>query len=97
MYMGNFCNKLYYSIPQKQKCFYCNKQVYISETETSKKISTQGCRVCRIKMKYYFKPIRGKQHLTNSFIENPECDKIYNRRLININNEKTTQVKGRYY
>ena len=53
--MGNFCNKLYYSIPHRQKCPYCPKSPFISETETAFKISTQGCRVCRIKMKYYFK------------------------------------------
>ena len=36
--MGNFCNKLYYSIPQRQKCPYCPKSPYISEKETAFKI-----------------------------------------------------------
>ena len=93
--MGNFCNKLYYSIPQKQKCPYCNKKVYINETETSIKILTQGCRVCRIKMKYYFKPITKKHHLINTFIKKPDYNKIYNREQ--FNNVKKPKVEGRYY
>ena len=51
--MGNLCNKLYYSLPMKEQCPYCKKYHYISEEETAFKISTSGCRVCRIKMKYF--------------------------------------------
>ncbi len=94
--MGNLCNKLYYSLPMKEQCPYCKKKVYISETETAFKISTQGCRVCRIKMKYYFKPIKKENsQLTNTFIKKPSYDKIYDTDP--FNNVKTTKVKGRYY
>ena len=90
------CNKLYYSIPRRQQCPYCKKKPYISETETAFKISTQGCRVCRIKMKYYFKPINEKKQLTNTFIKKPSYDKIYETDP--YNNVKTTKVQGsRYY
>jgi len=91
MYMGNMCNKLYYSIPQRQKCPYCTKSPFISETETAFKISTQGCRVCRIKMKYYFKPIDQK----NALIKKPSYDRTYDTDP--FNNVKNTKVRGRYY
>ena len=93
--MGNLCNKLYYSIPQRQKCPYCPKSPYISETETAFKISTQGCRVCRIKMKYYFKPIDDKSNSTNTYIRKPSYDRTYDTDP--FNNVKNTKVRGRYY
>ena len=51
--MGNCWKKLYYSIPIQETCPYCKKKQIISEQETAFKISTSGCRVCRIKMKYF--------------------------------------------
>tara|TARA_B100001093_G_C26841339_1_gene1020719 strand:+ start:54 stop:341 length:288 start_codon:yes stop_codon:yes gene_type:complete len=95
--MGNMCNKLYYSIPQRQKCPYCTKSPFISETETAFKISTQGCRVCRIKMKYYFKPINDKKHPTNTFIKKPSYDKVYDTDPFNNVTITQVKVKGRYY
>ena len=86
--MGNLCNKLYYSIPQRQKCPYCPKSPFISEQETAFKISTSGCRVCRIKMKYF--------HDSNhNFERKPSYDRIYDTDP--FNNINNTKVKGRYY
>jgi len=91
--MGNLCNKLYYTIPQRQKCPYCPKSPYISETETAFKISTQGCRVCRMKMKYFFKPIHYKSNSTDT--RKLSYDRTYNTDP--FNNAKHTKVRGRYY
>ena len=51
--MGNCWKKMYYSLPRQEICPYCKKKQFISEQETAFKISTSGCRVCRIKMKYF--------------------------------------------
>lgn len=57
--MGNTCfkniNNLYYKLPVTEKCPYCKKNRYISKRETAFVITTRGCRICRLKMKYYNK------------------------------------------
>ena len=46
--------KLYEKIQPTEKCPYCKKNIIIGVKETVFLISTQGCRMCRIKNKYYF-------------------------------------------
>jgi len=57
--MGNTCikniNNLYNKLPDTEKCPHCKKNRYISNRETSFVISIRGCRICRLKMKYYNK------------------------------------------
>ena len=57
--MGNTCikniNNLYYKLPAKEKCPHCKKNRYVSEKETAFVISTRGCRICRLKIKYFRK------------------------------------------
>ena len=56
--MGNTClkkvNNLYYKLPITEKCPQCKKKRYVSQQETAFLISTRGCRICRLKNKYYF-------------------------------------------
>jgi hypothetical protein len=86
--MGNCWKKFYYSLPKQETCPYCKKKKFISEQETAFKISTSGCRVCRIKMKYF--------HDSNhKFIRKPSYDRIYD--CDTFNNIRNTRVKGRYY
>ena len=47
--------KLYEKTLPTEKCPYCKKKKIIGGKETAFLISTQGCRICRIKNKYYFK------------------------------------------
>jgi len=51
--MGNYCIKLCEKLQTREKCPYCKKFIFVGKIETSFKIITQGCRVCRIKMKYF--------------------------------------------
>lgn len=57
--MGNTCfkniNNLYYKLPVTEKCPYCKKNRYISKRETAFVITTRGCRICRLRMKYFVK------------------------------------------
>lgn len=52
--MGNTCIKNFYKkMPISEKCCICKKQRFIGGYETAFCISTQGCRVCRLKKKYF--------------------------------------------
>lgn len=48
--MGNTCIKNFYKkMPISEKCSICKKQRFIGGAETAFRISTQGCKVCRLK------------------------------------------------
>ena len=86
--MGNCWKKMYYSLPRQEICPYCKKKQFISEQETAFKISTSGCRVCRIKMKYF----HDRNH---RFERKPSYDRIYDTDT--FNNINNTKARGRYY
>ena len=48
--MGNTCIKNFYKkMPISEKCCICKKQRFIGGAETAFRISTQGCKICRLK------------------------------------------------
>tara|TARA_B100001057_G_C22094590_1_gene660904 strand:- start:203 stop:424 length:222 start_codon:yes stop_codon:yes gene_type:complete len=52
--MGNTCIKNFYKkMPISEKCCICKKQRFIGGDETAFRISMYGCRVCRLKKKYF--------------------------------------------
>lgn len=52
--MGNTCIKNFYKkMPISEKCCICKKQRFIGGDETAFRISSYGCRVCRLKKKYF--------------------------------------------
>lgn len=52
--MGNTCIKNFYKkMPISEKCCICKKQRFIGGAETAFSISMHGCRVCRLKKKYF--------------------------------------------
>ena len=52
--MGNTCIKNFYKkMPISEKCSICKKQRFIGGDETVFRISTYGCKVCRLKKKYF--------------------------------------------
>ena len=52
--MGNTCIKNFYKkMPISEKCCICKKQRFIGGDETQFRISVHGCRVCRLKKKYF--------------------------------------------
>jgi hypothetical protein len=52
--MGNTCVKGFYKkMPISEKCSICNKQRFIGGDETAFRISIHGCKVCRLKRKYF--------------------------------------------
>lgn len=52
--MGNTCIKNFYKkLPISEKCCICKKQRFIGGDETAFRISTHGCKVCRLKQKYF--------------------------------------------
>ena len=52
--MGNTCIKNFYKkVPISEKCCICKKQRFIGGDETAFRISMHGCRVCRLKKKYF--------------------------------------------
>ena len=63
--MGNTCikniNNLYYKLPVTEKCPHCKKNRYVSKSETAFLISTRGCRICRLKIKYFVKSNQYKE------------------------------------
>ena len=93
--MGNCWKKLYEKLQEKQKCPYCKKEKYIDESETAFLISTQGCRVCRIKLKYFY----DENKITQSNRPNKPWNKKLSYSTDPFNNyaKNTIKVKGRYY
>lgn len=54
--MGNICLKnIYNRMPVSEKCCICKKQRFVGGDETSFRISVHGCKVCRLKKKYFNK------------------------------------------
>ena len=52
--MGNYCIKsMYKKMPVSEKCPYCKKQRFIGGDETAFRISIHGCKICRLKKKYF--------------------------------------------
>ena len=52
--MGNTCIKNFYKkMPISEKCCICKKQRFIGGDETAFRISMHGCKVCRLKKKYF--------------------------------------------
>jgi len=52
--MGNTCIKQFYKkMPISEKCCICKKQRFIGGDETAFRISIHGCRVCRLRKKYF--------------------------------------------
>ena len=52
--MGNTCIKNFYKkMPISEKCCICKKQRFIGGDETAFRISIHGCRVCRLRKKYF--------------------------------------------
>jgi len=52
--MGNTCIKKFYKkMPQSEKCCICKKQRFIGGDETAFRITIHGCRVCRLRKKYF--------------------------------------------
>ena len=96
--MGNCWKKMYYSLPRQEICPYCKKKQFISEQETAFKISTSGCRICRIKNKYYFKPVSvsiTKVPVNQKLVKKPSYNRIYDPDP--FNNVSNTKVSGRYH
>ena len=92
--MGNCWKKFYEKLQEKQKCPYCKKEKYTDESETAFLISTQGCRICRITMKYY--------HDDKNVLQRHRPNKPWNKKMsyeadpFENYTKNTIKVKGRY-
>ena len=88
--------KLYEKTLPTEKCPYCKKNKIIGVKETVFLISTQGCRICRIKNKYYFKPVTiTKVPVNQILVKKPSYNRIYDPDP--FNNVSKKKVKGRYH
>ena len=90
--------KLYEKTLPTEKCPYCKKKKIIGGKETAFLISTQGCRICRIKNKYYFKPVSvtiTKVPVNQKLVKKPSYNRIYDPDP--FNNVSNTKVSGRYH
>lgn len=86
--------KLYENIQPTEKCSYCKKNKIIGSKETAFVITTQGCRTCRIKNKYLFKPVSIKRVPINNLARKPLYNRVFDTDSFNCNNKN---VIGRYY
>jgi len=91
--MGNYCMKLYEKIQPTETCPYCKKNKIIGGKETVFIITTQGCRICRLKNKYIFKPVS----ITKVSNDNLGIKMSYKRVFEDNNNINNNKVTGRYY
>ena len=90
--MGNCWKKFYYSLPRQERCPYCKKNQFLDEKETAFKVSTQGCKICRIKMKYFHD---SRDNYTRTPARKTSYSRIYDTdpcRFI-----RNTKAEGRYY
>jgi len=88
--------KLYEKTLSTEKCPYCKKKKIIGGKETAFLISTQGCRICRIKNKNYFKPVSiTKVPVNQKLVKKPSYNRIYDPDP--FNNVSNTKVSGRYH
>jgi len=85
--------KLYEKIQPMETCPYCKNNKLIGGKETVFIITTQGCRVCRIKNKYLFKPVS----ITKVPLTNLGRKPSYNRVFDTFHNVSNKKVTGRYY
>tara|TARA_R110001592_G_scaffold45957_6_gene146590 strand:- start:595 stop:876 length:282 start_codon:yes stop_codon:yes gene_type:complete len=93
--MGNYCMKLYEKLQPTETCQYCKKNKIIGGKETGFIITTQGCRTCRIKNKYLFKPVSIIKVPINNLGRKPSYNRIFDPDPFhNVSNKKVT---GRYY
>tara|TARA_B110000971_G_C19965652_1_gene480091 strand:- start:250 stop:525 length:276 start_codon:yes stop_codon:yes gene_type:complete len=91
--MGNYCMKLYEKIQPTEKCPYCKKNKIVGDKETTFVITSQGCRICRLKNKYIFKPVS----ITKVSNDNLGIKMSYKRVFEDNNNINNNKVTGRYY
>ena len=87
--------KLYEKIKPTEKCPYCKKNIIIVGGETAFKIFTEGCKICRLKHKYLFKPVTITKVRVNNLDRKPSYNKIYDTDP--FNNVSNIKVSGRYH
>lgn len=87
--------KLYEKTLPTEKCPYCKKNKIIVGQETAFKIYTEGCKICRLKHKYLFKPVTVTKIPVNNLDRKPSYNRIYDPDP--FNNVINKKVKGRYH
>jgi len=87
--------KLYEKIQPTEKCPYCKKNIIIVGEETTFKILTEGCKICRLKHKYLFKSVTITKDRVNNLDRKPSYNRIYDPDP--FNNVSNKKVKGRYH